>query len=479
MAEEYVTAIPKKSEDFSEWYVQVIRRAELADYTPLKGCMVYRPSGYAIWEHIQDALNRRLKATGHQNAYFPLFIPESLLAKEAAHVQGFAPEVAWVTQGGGEELEERYAIRPTSEAIIMYMYAKWVRSYRDLPILINCWNNVVRWEKVTRLFLRTTEFLWQEGHTVHRTGEEAMEETLRIAEIYRDLVENELAIPVLLGRKTEQEKFAGAQATFALEALMPDGKALQAGTSHFFGQNFAKAFEIRFLDSDGVQKYAWSTSWGVSTRLIGGMIMVHGDDAGLIMPPHVAPIQVVVVPIFYGNEQEEVIHKAHELAQMLEKAGLRTKVDDRDEYTPGWKFSEWELRGVPLRLEVGPRDLASSSAILVRRDNRKKEKVSWEALPARTPTVLEEIQTSLFERALAFRQANTHQVSDYAQFKRVMDEQRGFLFSPWCGGEACENQIKAETMATVRCLSEELAESAKCVCCGQEAKHWAYFARSY
>ncbi|MEI6510251.1 MAG: proline--tRNA ligase [bacterium] len=479
MAEEYVTAIPKKSEDFSEWYVQIVRRAELADYTPVKGCMVYRPYGYAIWELIQGALDRRLKATGHQNAYFPLFIPESFLAKEAEHVKGFAPEVAWVTQGGGEELEERLAIRPTSEAIIMHMYAKWVRSYRDLPILINLWNNVVRWEKVTRLFLRTTEFLWQEGHTVHRTSEDAMEETLRIAEIYRDLIENELAIPVHVGRKSEQEKFAGAQATFALEALMPDGKALQAGTTHFFGQNFAKAFEIKYLDSDGEQKYAWSTSWGVSTRLIGGLIMAHGDDAGLVLPPRVAPIQVVVVPIFYGNEQEEVIRKAHELAQMLIGAGLRVKVDDRDEYTPGWKFSEWELRGVPLRLELGPRDLAASSAILVRRDNRKKEKVSWEALLSRIPALLEEIQSSLFERAKEFRTANTRRTSDYVQFQKVMEEQRGFLLSPWCGESACEDKIKADTTATVRCLTTDAAEGAACLCCGRPAAHWAYFAKSY
>lgn len=479
MVEEYVTAIPKKSEDFSEWYVQIVRRAELADYTPVKGCMVYRPYGYAIWENIQEALDRRLKATGHQNAYFPLFIPESFLAKEAEHVKGFAPEVAWVTQGGGEELEERLAIRPTSEAIIMHMYAKWVRSYRDLPILINLWNNVVRWEKVTRLFLRTTEFLWQEGHTAHRTSEDAMEETLRIAEIYRDLVENELAIPVYIGRKSEQEKFAGAQATFALEALMPDGKALQAGTTHFFGQNFAKAFEIKYLDSDGEQKYAWTTSWGVSTRLIGGLIMVHGDDAGLILPPRVAPIQVVVVPIFYGNEQEEVIRKAHELAQMLIGAGLRVKVDDRDEYTPGWKFSEWELRGAPLRLELGPRDLAASSAILVRRDNRKKEKVGWDALISRIPAMLEEIQSSLFQRAKEFRTANTRRTTDYVQFQRVMEEQRGFLLAPWCGEGACEDRIKADTTATVRCLTTDTAAGATCLCCDRPAAHWAYFAKSY
>jgi prolyl-tRNA synthetase len=479
MAEEFVTEITKKSEDFSEWYVQIVRRAELADYSPLKGCMVIRPYGFTIWENIQDALNRRLKETGHVNAYFPLFIPESFLAREAEHVKGFAPQVAWVTQGGDEILEERWAVRPTSEAIIGYMYAKWVRSWRDLPILINQWCNIVRWEKVTRLFLRTTEFLWQEGHTLHRVHEEALEEVLRILEIYRDLVENDLAIPVITGKKSPSEKFAGALDTYALEALMPDGKALQCGTSHDLGQNFSRAFEISFLDSDGEQKYAWSTSWGVSTRLIGGLIMVHGDDSGLIIPPKIAPHQVVIVPIFYGEEQRAVIAKAHELKEMLQKSGIRVKVDDRDEYTPGWKFSEWELRGVPLRLEIGPRDLASGEAVLVRRDSREKVKTSWNALPQRTSELLESVQRSLFERAKNYREANTRTSESFEEFKNIIEEKRGFILSPWCGSTSCEDEIKAQTTATIRCLSEEEPGDKKCLVCGQKARHLAYFAKSY
>ncbi|MEI6530614.1 MAG: proline--tRNA ligase [bacterium] len=480
MAEEFVTAIPKKSENFPDWYVQIVRRAELADYTPIKGCMVYRPYGYGIWELIKEALDRRLKATGHQNAYFPLFIPESFLTKEAEHVQGFAPEVAWVTHGGDEELEERLAIRPTSEAIVMPMYAKWVRSWRDLPILINLWNNVVRWEKVTRLFLRTTEFLWQEGHTVHRTAEDAMEETLRIFGIYQDLVENELAIPVLVGPKSAQEKFAGAQATYALEAMMPDGRALQCGTSHYFGQNFSQAFDIKFLDSDGEQKHAWSTSWGVSTRLIGGLVMTHGDDSGLILPPRVAPIQVVVVPIFYGSEMAEVIAKAEELAKALEDAGIRTKLDARDEYTPGWKFSEWELRGVPLRLEIGPRDLQAQQVVLVRRDNRKKEKVGWDNLLARVPEILKDLQAALLTRAREFLRASIYRTKEYGEFVSIMESRRGFLLSPWCGEASCEDKIKAETTATIRCIAEqEDAVGAACIACGHPAQAWAYFAKSY
>jgi len=479
MAEEFVTEITKKSEDFSEWYVQIVRRAELADYSPLKGCMVIRPYGYTIWENIQDALDRRLKETGHVNAYFPLFIPESFLAREAEHVKGFAPQVAWVTQGGDEILEERWAVRPTSEAIIGYMYSKWVRSWRDLPILINQWCNIVRWEKVTRLFLRTTEFLWQEGHTLHRTHEDALEEVLRILEIYRDLVENDLAIPVITGKKSPSERFAGALDTYTLEALMPDGKALQCGTSHDLGQNFSKAFEITFLDSDGQEKHAWSTSWGVSTRLIGGLIMVHGDDSGLIIPPKIAPYQVVIVPIFYGEEQSAVISKAHELKEMLKKSGIRVKVDDRDEYTPGWKFSEWELRGVPLRLEIGPRDLASSEAVLVRRDSREKVKTSWDALPRQTSELLESLHRSLFERAKSYREANTRQSENFEEFKGIIEEKRGFILSPWCGSEACEEEVKNQTTATIRCLKEEEPKGKKCLVCGKPAKHLAYFAKSY
>src|SRR5512142_1625532 len=381
--EGFVTEITPRSEDFSRWYTDVVRRTELADYSPVKGCMVIRPYGYAIWELIQQGLDRRIKATGHVNAYFPLFIPESLLKKEAEHVEGFAPQVAWVTRGGAEELEEPLAIRPTSEAIIGTMYAKWIQSWRDLPVLINQWANIVRWEKVTRLFLRTTEFLWQEGHTAHETAEEAETETLKILhEVYRDFVETELAMPVIVGRKSESEKFAGADCTYSIEALMGDGRALQAATSHNLGQNFAKAFNIQFQGRDKTVQHAWTTSWGVSTRLIGGLIMTHGDDSGLILPPRVAPHQVVIVPIPRGNWKETVLPKAREIQQQLAAGGVRVVLDDRDAYTPGWKFAEWELRGVPLRVEIGPKDVQKSQAVLVRRDNREKTFAPLAGLPA-------------------------------------------------------------------------------------------------
>src|SRR4026209_617377 len=366
------TEIPPQSQDCGRWYIDVVRRAELADYSPVKGCMVIRPYGYAIWELMQQALDRRFKATGHVNAYFPLFIPESLLMKEAEHVQGFAPQVAWVTQGGDEGLEERLVVRPTSETIIGTMYAKWVHSWRDLPILINQWANVVRWEKVTRLFLRTTEFLWQEGHTAHETAEEAQEETLKILGLYKDLAETELAMPVVDGQKTESEKFAGASRTYSIEALMGDGRALQAGTSHNLGQNFAKSFGIQFQGRDKTVQHAWTTSWGVSTRRIGGAIMTHGDDSGLILPPRVAPYQVVIVPIARGNWQETVLPRAQEIKADLERSGVRVMLDARDEYTPGWKFAEWELRGVPVRLEIGPKEIEKSTVLGARRDKRGK-----------------------------------------------------------------------------------------------------------
>src|SRR6478736_1435044 len=379
----FVTEITPRSQDFSRWYLDVVRRAELADYSPVKGCMVIRPYGYAIWELIQQAFDREFKKTGHVNAYFPLFIPESLLKQEAEHVEGFAPQVAYVTHGGGEELEEKLVVRPTSEAIIGTMYAKWVQSWRDLPILINQWANVVRWEKVTRPFLRTTEFLWQEGHTAHETESEAEEETRKILDLYADVCENVLAMPVLKAQKSESEKLAGASRTVAIEALTGDGRALQAVTSHNLGQNFAKAFDIEFQGRDKTVQHAWTTSWGVSTRLIGGAIMTHGDDSGLILPPRVAPYQVVIVPIQRGNWQETVLPKAREIQSALVRSGVRVMLDDREAYTPGWKFSEWEMRGVPLRLEIGPKDIERSQVLLARRDTREKASLPMDGLAAR------------------------------------------------------------------------------------------------
>src|SRR6478672_8222695 len=400
------TEITKQSEDFGRWYIDVVRRAELADYSPVKGCMVIRPYGYAIWELMQQALDHRFKATGHVNAYFPLFIPESLLMKESEHVEGFAPQVAWVTQGGNELLEERLVVRPTSETIIGTMYAKWVHSWRDLPILINQWANVVRWEKVTRLFLRTTEFLWQEGHTAHETEEEAEAETLRILDLYADVCESVLAMPVIKGRKTESEKFAGALRTYSIEALMGDGRALQAGTSHNLGQNFAKAFDITFQARDKSVQYVWGTSWGVTTRLIGALIMTHGDDSGLVLPPAVAPYQVVIVPIGRENWRETVLPKALEIQRALAAAGVRVTLDERDE-RPGWKFAEWELRGVPLRLEIGPKDIEKSAVMIARRDTREKQSLAMDGLPQRIAQLLDTIQASLFERARQFREEHT------------------------------------------------------------------------
>ena len=397
------TEITPQSQDFGRWYIDVVRRAELADYSPVKGCMVIRPYGYAIWELMQQGLDRRFKATGHVNAYFPLFIPESLLMREAEHVEGFAPQVAWVTQGGNEVLEERLVVRPTSETIIGVMYAKWVQSWRDLPILINQWANVVRWEKVTRLFLRTTEFLWQEGHTAHETAEEAQEETMRMLGVYKDFAENDLAMPVMDGQKTESEKFAGAVRTYSIEALMRDGRALQAGTSHYLGQNFARSFDIKFQARDKSVQHVHTTSWGVSTRMIGGVIMTHGDEGGLILPPKIAPYQVVIVPIPRGNWRETVLPKAQAIRDDLVARGMRVMLDDRDSQTPGWKFNEWELRGVPLRLEIGPKDLEKSQVVLARRDTRQKAFVPMEGLSAHVEELLASIQKALYDRAVAYR----------------------------------------------------------------------------
>jgi prolyl-tRNA synthetase len=478
--ESFVTEITPRSQDFSRWYLDVVRRAELADYSPVKGCMVIRPYGYAIWELLQQALDRRIKATGHVNAYFPLFIPESLLTKEAEHVEGFAPQVAYVTHGGGEELEEKLVIRPTSEAIIGTMYAKWVQSWRDLPILINQWANVVRWEKVTRPFLRTTEFLWQEGHTAHETEAEAEEETLKILELYKETVETELAIPVVTGRKSDSEKFAGALRTYSIEALMGDGRALQAGTSHNLGQNFAKAFEITFQARDKSVQYVWGTSWGMTTRMIGAVIMTHGDDSGLVLPPRVAPYQVVIVPIPRGNWQETVLPKAREIQQQLIEGGVRVTLDDRDAYTPGWKFAEWELRGVPLRLEIGPKDIEKSSVLIARRDTREKLGVPMDGLVAHVRELLESVQQTLFERAVKFREEHTQRAGDYATFKQMMEGRPGFVISPWCGAAQCEAQIKTDTQATIRNMPmDEAAPTGRCVRCDNPAQFVAWFAKAY
>jgi prolyl-tRNA synthetase len=475
----FVTEITPRSEDFSRWYTDVVRRAELADYSPVKGCMVIRPYGYAVWELIQQGLDRRIKATGHVNAYFPLLIPQSLLVKEADHVEGFAPQVAWVTRGGGEDLEEPLVIRPTSEAIIGTMYAKWIQSWRDLPVLINQWANIVRWEKVTRLFLRTTEFLWQEGHTAHETEAEAEEETLRILSLYQEFVETELAMPVIAGRKSETEKFAGAVRTYSIEALMGDGRALQAGTSHNLGQNFAKAFNIQFQARDKSLQYIWGTSWGMTTRLIGGVIMTHGDESGLVFPPRVAPYQVVIVPIPRGDWQTRVLPHARTIRDALAAVGIRVMLDDRDAYTPGWKYSEWELRGVPLRLEIGPKDIEKSQVMLVRRDTREKRPTPMENLPASIETLLATIQKDLFDRALRFREEHTTRTDSWEQFKEIMEGRPGFVIAPWCGSLECEAAIKAETQATIRTLPLDGSAAGSCVKCGAASVAEAYFAKAY
>ncbi len=478
--EAFVTEITPQSEDFSRWYTDVVRRAELADYSPVKGCMVIRPYAYAMWELMQQALDRRFKATGHVNAYFPLFIPESLLRKEAEHVEGFAPQVAWVTRGGDEDLDEKLAIRPTSEVIFGTMYAKWIQSWRDLPVLINQWCNIVRWEKVTRPFLRTTEFLWQEGHTAHETEHEAQEETLRILSIYKDFSETELAMPVIDGQKSESEKFAGASRTYSIEALMGDGRALQAGTSHFLGQNFAKAFDIKFQGRDKSLQYAWTTSWGVSTRMVGGVIMTHGDDSGLILPPRVAPHQVVIVPIQRGNWQETVLPAAARVRDQLADAGMRVLLDERDAYTSGWKFAEWELRGVPLRVEIGPRDIEKSQVVLARRDTREKSPAPMDGLAAHVRGLLDAIQQALFDRAVRFREEHTTRASSWAEFTRILEGRPGFVIAGWCGSADCEARIKAETQATLRNIpfGSETGGSA-CIKCGRPAVAEAYFAKAY
>ena len=477
---DFVKEVTPREQDFSQWYLDLVLKTELMDYAPVKGCMAIRPYGYAIWENIQQLLDARIKATGHKNAYFPLFIHESLLQKEAEHVEGFAPEVALVTHGGNEKLAERLVVRPTSEAIICSMYSRWVQSWRDLPLLINQWCNVVRWEKTTRPFLRTSEFLWQEGHTVHSTEEEAEEEALKMLGVYKEFVESELAIPVISGLKTEREKFAGALRTYTIEALMADGRALQAGTSHNLGQHFSRVFDIQFLDKDKQLKYAWQTSWGVSTRLIGAIIMVHGDDRGLKLPPRVAPIQVVVVPIITKKQRDEVLGRAREI--LGEFAGkIRMELDDREEYSPGWKFNECEMKGVPLRLEIGPRDIAQDGVTAVRRDTGEKSFIKTAELSQRLPALLDDIQANLFQQAREFRDKNTHRVSSYEEFQEVIQEKRGFVLAHWCGESRCEEKVKDDTKATIRCIpfEPEVPETGPCLFCGSKQGKAVYFARAY
>ncbi len=484
---EFGGQMPRKdasdAEAFNRWYIAAIRRSKLADYfEPVGGTMVIRPYGFSLWENMQSALDRRFKATGHSNAYFPLFVPESFLRREAEHVEGFAPEVAWVTQAGGEPLAERLAIRPTSETIFGHFYSQWIQSWRDLPMLINQWANVVRWEKRTVFFLRTTEFLWQEGHTAHRTYEEAQEETLRMLDIYADFAETELALPVVRGEKSAAERFPGADATYAIEALMPDGKALQSGTSHNLGQNFARAFDIDFLDQDGERKLCWTTSWGMSTRILGGMLMEHGDDSGLVLPPRVAPTQLVIVPIPARNAEDQaaVDGAVGRLVRELGDQGLRVQADCTDN-RPGWKFNEWELKGAPLRIEIGPRDVAADQVTIVRRDSRAKEQVPLDGIGRRAGELLDTVQASIFDGARDYLSANTHDVEDYATFQEVMRTQRGFLRAYWCGSPACERRIKEETRATIRVVpfDAEADGPGRCILDDAPATQRVLFAQSY
>lgn len=472
--------LPSRSDSFADWYNQVVIAAELADYAPVRGCMVVRPYGWALWENLQAALDQRFKASGHVNAAFPLLIPMSFMEKEKEHVEGFSPELAVVTIGGGDELEEPLVVRPTSETIIGYMYAKWVESYRDLPILINQWGNVVRWELRTKLFLRTLEFYWQEGHTAHETQEEAQQETIRMLDTYADFAIHEAAVPVISGRKSESEKFSGAVDSYTIEAMMGDTKALQAGTSHFLGQNFAQAFDIQYLDRSNQLQFAWTTSWGLSTRFIGAIIMTHGDDHGLVMPPKVAPLQVVIVPIFRNDEEKGMVLPVVE--KLRDELGeFRVKVDNREEVTPGFKFNDWELRGVPLRIEVGPKDVAKETVAFARRDIPGRDGrtfVPQENLAAQVKDLLAEIQSSLYQKAETFQQDNIHEPRNYAEFKEVVAG--GWAFTWWCGRLRCEKKIKEETKATTRCIPLNQPDgSGKCIYCGEDAKEKVYFAKAY
>ncbi len=468
--------ITPRSEDYSQWYVDIVLRAKLADYSPVKGCMVIRPRGYALWERMRDVLDTKFKETGHSNAYFPMLIPESYIHREAEHVEGFSPELAVVTHAGGEDLEEPLVLRPTSETIIWSMYKKWIQSYRDLPILINQWANVIRWEKRTRLFLRTTEFLWQEGHTAHATKEEAEREALDMLGVYRSFAEDYLALPVVSGPKTEQEKFAGAVRTYAIEAMMQDKRALQAGTSHFLGQNFAKAFDVTYQTPKGDLDHVWATSWGVSTRLVGAMIMAHSDDRGLVVPPRLAPTEAVIVPIFKNETRDTVMEYAERVYGSLQ--GKRVILDRDEQNSPGWRFAEWEMRGVPVRIEIGPRDVKSGKVVLVRRDTGEKTTIPADGVAAAVTDMLEKIQSNLFERSRLFKEENTKGIDDYEELTRFFENEGGFARSGWCGDEACELRVKDDTKATIRVLTESDGHDT-CLVCGKKAAHGAVFAKAY
>ena len=471
-----VEEITSMDEDFARWYTDIVKKADLIEYTSIKGCCVFRPYAYALWENIQHVLDSKFKELGHENVYMPMFIPESLLEKEKDHVEGFAPEVAWVTHGGHEKLQERMCVRPTSETLFCEHYSNIIQSHRDLPKLYNQWCSVVRWEKTTRPFLRSMEFLWQEGHTAHATAEEAQEETIRMLNVYADFCEQYLAIPVVKGRKTDKEKFAGAVATYTIESLMHDGKALQSGTSHNFGDGFAKAFGIQYSDKDNKLQHVFQTSWGVTTRLIGALIMVHGDNSGLVLPPRIAPKQVMIVPI--AMHKEGVKEKATELCDMLKKT-VRADIDLSDK-TPGWKFAEYEMKGIPVRLEIGPKDIENNSCVLVRRDTGEKISASLEGIEETIAKLLEDIQNNLFNKALEHRNEHTYTATDYDSFKEIVETKPGFVKSMWCGDEACENKIKEDTGATARCMpfeQENLGET--CVCCGKKAKTMVYWGRAY
>ncbi|MCG1027347.1 proline--tRNA ligase [Virgibacillus halodenitrificans] len=473
---QFVEKVTAMEEDFAQWYTDVVKQAELVEYGQVRGTMIIKPYGYAIWENIKDELDKKFKETGHSNVAFPLFIPESLLQKEKDHVEGFAPEVAWVTHGGEEELTERIAVRPTSEVLFCDYYSNNIHSYRDLPKLYNQWGNVVRWEKTTRPFLRSSEFHWQEGHTAHATDQDAAEETDRMLGIYADLVEKYLAIPVLKGRKTDKEKFAGAKYTLTIESMMHDGKALQSGTSHHFGSGFAEAFDITYLDENGKSQYVHQTSWGLSTRIMGALIMVHGDNRGLVIPPRIAPIQAMIVPI--AQHKEGVLDKAYELRDQLKNL-VRVDIDASDK-TPGWKFNETEMKGFPVRIEMGPKDIEKNQVVLVRRDTGEKEFIALAELQDRLPVLLEEIQQNLYEKAKAHREEKTSVAKNMDEFKAALEENPGFIKAMWCGDTACEEKIKEETTATSRCIPfEQEKVSDTCVCCGKEAKELVYWAKAY
>jgi prolyl-tRNA synthetase len=472
----------RKSENFSEWYTQTILKSGFADYAPIKGCMIFREHSYAIWEKIQEIFNKRIKEKGHKNVYFPMFIPESFLKKEAEHFEGFVPEVAWITIGGNSKLEEKLAVRPTSETIMYATFAKWIRSWRDLPLKLNQWCNIVRWEtSATKLFLRTREFLWQEGHTAHATKQEADTEVMEILNIYRNLMEDYLAIPVLVGRKTESEKFAGALYTTAVEALMPDGKVLQMGTSHNLGQNFSKVFDIKFIGEDEKEHDVWQTSWGITTRLIGALVMVHADNKGLVLPPKITPVQAVIIPILYKDTDEEsILKKAKEILNELVENGISAVLDDRAEYTPGWKFNEWELKGVPIRIEIGPRDVKKKQITLARRDASQKLAIEEDRTLDVVNELLDEIQSSMFNKAKKSLEDNITTVKTYDEFKETVRRKGGFIRACWCSSPTCEEKIKEQTGATIRLIPFKREEPfSNCIHCGKEGKEVVYFAKAY